>query len=176
MREPEIHRIRKRRGPHPALRVPALVLMLLLGSCANLGELAGFDEPDVELLGLEPLPVRGMEARFLVRLRVVNPNPVPLLLDGMAFDLFLRDSKVLSGVSNEGLDVGAYSESVANVEVAAGMLGSLSLLRDLMTDPGDGSIPYRLDTKLSLQGIRRAIRIDREGVFSLGGAASARGR
>ena len=141
---------------------------LLLAGCASLGDLTDFDDPDVELLGLEPLPGQGMEARFLVRLRIVNPNPVPLPIDGMAFDVFLRDSKVLSGVSNEGLNIGAYSESVAELEVAAGMFGSLSLLRDLMSNPVEGGMPYRLNVKLSRAGFASTLRVNREGNINLG--------
>jgi len=139
---------------------------LLLGGCANLGVL-DFDDPEIELLALEPLPSQGMEARFLVRLRVVNPNAIPLEVNGMSYDVFIRDSKVLSGVSNEGLKVGAYSESVAELEVAAGMFGSLALIRDLLSNPTDGGLPYKLNAKLSRSGLGGAIRVSREGTIDL---------
>jgi LEA14-like dessication related protein len=126
-----------------------------------------FDEPEVELLALEPVPAQGMEARFRVRLRIVNPNSVPLEIEGMAYDVYLRDSKVLSGVSNQTLSVGAYSEGVAELEVAAGMFGSMALLRDLMNNPSD-SIPYRLNAKLSRKGFGNTLRVSREGDISLG--------
>ena len=145
-----------------------LWLAMLLTACAGLGSVSDFDEPDVELLGLEPMPSQGMEARFLVRLRIVNPNSTPLAIDGMAYEVFLRDSKVLSGVSNEGLDVGAFSEAVAELEVAAGMLGSLSLLSDLMANPVEGGMPYRLNTKLSRPGLGGTLRITREGTLDMG--------
>ncbi|EAQ97480.1 Conserved secreted protein [Congregibacter litoralis KT71] len=146
----------------------ALVLMLLAG-CASIGGALDFDDPEIELLALEPLPSQGLEARFLVKLRVLNPNPVPLAISGVAYDVFIRDAKILSGVSNEGINVGAYSESVAELEVAAGMLGSLTLLRDLMANPTDGALPYKLNAKLSLSGLSRAIRISREGSIDLSG-------
>jgi LEA14-like dessication related protein len=142
--------------------------VVMLAGCAGLGGITDFDEPEVELLGLEPLKSQGMEARFLVRLRIVNPNSVPLAIDGMAYEVFLRDSKVLSGVSSEGLSVEAYSEAVAEVEVAAGMLGSLALLRDLMSNPVEGGMPYRLNAKLSRPGFGGAIRVTREGTLNMG--------
>ncbi len=49
------------------------------------------------------------------------------------------------------------------------MLGSLTLLRDLMTNPPDEGIPYTLKAKLSRGGISGAIRITREGRIDLGG-------
>ncbi|MDP5052233.1 MAG: hypothetical protein NWP69_00470, partial [Congregibacter sp.] len=55
----------------------ATVLLTLLGGCASMNAL-DFDKPEVELLALQPMPSQGMEARFLVKLRVVNPNSLPL--------------------------------------------------------------------------------------------------
>ena len=145
-----------------------LILFALISGCANL-PLADFDEPQVELMGLEPLPSQGMEARFLVKLRIVNPNSVPLEIDGMAYDLYLRDNKVFSGVSNEGLSVEAYGESTAELEVAAGVFGSLSLIRDVLSNPPADGMPYRLNAKLSRSGIGGAIRVTKEGTINLNG-------
>lgn len=151
---------------HSARQVLLLLGLALLGACAGLSP-GAFDEPDVELLALEPLPARGMEARFLLRLRIVNPNPVTLDIDGLAYEVFLREAKVLSGASNERVVVEAYSEGEAALEVAAGMLGSLSLLRDLMSNPAADAIPYRLKAKISRRGIGGALRISREGELDL---------
>lgn len=143
-------------------------LLVFISACAGIG-LSDFDEPEVELIGLEPLPSTGMEARFLVRLRVVNPNSIPLSIDGMSYEVFIRDSKVFTGVSNEALNVEAYSEATAELEVAASVFGSLALLKDLMSQPPDNGLPYRLNAKLSRSGIGGAIRVSREGTLSLNG-------
>jgi LEA14-like dessication related protein len=156
-------------GQTPAGRLGHLLLILVITltcGCASVG-LEQFDDPDVELLALQPLPSQGMEARFLLRLRIVNPNPIALEIDGMAYDVYLRDTKVLSGASNREVTVAAYSEGTAELEVAAGMLGSLTLLRDLMSSPPDGGIPYRLNTKISRKGLGGSMRISREGMIDL---------
>jgi LEA14-like dessication related protein len=145
----------------------ALLALCLLAGCAALESAVDFDEPEVELLGLEPLPARGMEARFLLRLRIVNPNSVALDIDGMAYDVYLNDSKVLSGVSNRELRVDPYSESTAELEVAAGMLGSMRLLRDLMQNPPQGGLPYRLNAKISRKGLGGTLRVSREGLLGM---------
>ena len=152
--------------PGRARRLALVLWILAVAGCAGIG-LDDFDKPDVELLSLEPLPGRGLEARFLLRLRIVNPNPVKLDIDGLAYEVFLRESKVLSGASNERVVVDAYGEGEAGLEVAAGMLGSLSLLRDLMSQPADSGIPYRLNAKISRRGIGGALRVSREGMLDL---------
>jgi LEA14-like dessication related protein len=143
------------------------LLLLLLSGCANMAG-TDFDDPEVELLSLAPANSRGMEARFLVTLRIVNPNRTPLSIDGMAYEVYLRDSRILSGVSDQPLEVGAFSETTAKLEVAAGMLSSLALLRDLMASPPGESIPYRLNAKLSRPGLGGTLRISREGSIEMG--------
>jgi LEA14-like dessication related protein len=140
--------------------------LLLLSACTT--PVADFDTPDIELLGLRPLPAEGLEARFLVRLRVVNPNTVPLEIEGIHYQVYLRERQVLSGVSAEVPVIPPYAEGIVELEAAAGVLGSLALLRDLMADPPDGGLPYRLQTKLSLAGTLRALRLEKDGVLDLG--------
>lgn len=147
------------------LRLFPAVLVALPTACAT--PPVDFDTPEVHLVGLRPMASSGMEARFAVRLRVINPNTTPLNVDGMHYQVFLREQKVLSGVSAEPLRIPAYEEGLAELEASAGMLGSLTLVRDLMNNPPDGGLPYRLEVKLSIGGTLRALRIDREGVLRL---------
>lgn len=144
-----------------------LALLTLLAACGTVG-LNEFDQPEVELIGLQPMAAQGLEARFKVSLRIVNPNSSALDIDGMAYEVFLRDSRILSGVSNQALRIEPYSETTTDLEVAAGMLSSLGLLRDLMSSPPDESIPYTLKAKISRGGIGGTIRVSREGVIDLG--------
>jgi LEA14-like dessication related protein len=151
----------------PSLAVVLMTLMTLVAGCASLpGD--DFDDPEVELVGLEPVAGAGMEARFRVALRIVNPNDTALDIRGMAYEVYLRERRVLSGVSDQPLKVGPYSETTAEVEVAAGMLSSLALLRDLMDSPPGASIPYQLKAKLSRGGIGGTLRVTREGSIDLG--------
>ena len=146
----------------------ALVLTLTLAGCASLpGD--DFDKPEIELLGLTPIAGAGMEARFRVTLRITNPNTSPLTVNGMAYELYLRDRRVLSGVSDRPIRVEPFSEQTTELEVAAGMLGSLALLRDLLTNPPERAIPYSLRSKLSLGGLLGTVRIRRDGEISLTG-------
>ncbi|MFN2286836.1 MAG: LEA type 2 family protein [Chromatocurvus sp.] len=108
-----------------------------------------------------------MEARFLVRLRVLNPNASPLNIDGTHYQVFLREQKTLSGVSAEALSITAYGEGLVELETVGGPLGSLALLRDMMADPPKRGLPYRLQAKLSVTRTLRALRIERDGLLQL---------
>ncbi|MEM1141344.1 MAG: LEA type 2 family protein [Pseudomonadota bacterium] len=146
-----------------SLIAAAVVILnsVFAGGCSPFS-VADFDRPTVELLSITPLTGAPMEARFRVRLRIVNPNDLALTISGMAYDISVRERKLFSGVSNQTLELAPYSEITADLEVAAGVLNSLAFLRDLMRDPPSGGLPYRLDAKLSLKGLARSIRVSRE--------------
>lgn len=143
-------------------------LLALLTGCAT--SLVNFDAPEIDLVGLKPLTSRGMEARFAVQLRVLNPNTLPLNVDGLHYQVYLRDERVLSGVSAEPVRIPGYGEGVVDLEASAGVLGSLALLRDLMSNPPDSGLPYRLEVKLSVDRSPRPLRIQREGMLRLSGS------
>lgn len=141
------------------------MLLALLTGCAT--PLANFDAPEIDLIGLTPLASRGLEARFAVQLRVINPNTLPLNVDGLHYQVYLRDERVLSGVSAEAVRIPGYGEGVVDLEASAGVLGSLALLRDLMSNPPKSGLPYRLEVKLSVARSPRPLRIQREGMLRL---------
>ena len=63
--------------------LPALCLGVLLSACSTFGQR---DPLRIDLVGLEPLPGQGMEMRFMVKLRVQNPNDEPIEYNGIALD------------------------------------------------------------------------------------------
>lgn len=142
-----------------------LLLAALLSACAT--PFADFDDPEIDLAGFRPLPSNGMEARFLLQLRILNPNAVPLRIDGMHYELFLREQRALSGVNAKTLHIPAYSERKLELEAAAGMLGSFALLRDLLVNPPDSGLPYTLRAKLSIGGTLKPLRIERAGTLRM---------
>ena len=64
--------------------LPALCLGVLLSACSTFGQR---DPLRIDLVGLEPLPGQGMEMRFMVKLRVQNPNDEPIEYNGIALAL-----------------------------------------------------------------------------------------
>lgn len=100
----------------PIPRRTALLAGLgLFAGCAGLG----FGEPvNVSVVGMEPLPGQGMEGRFLVKLRVQNPNDRPIEYDGVSIELDLRGNRLATGVSDERGTVPRFGESIVQVPVS----------------------------------------------------------
>jgi LEA14-like dessication related protein len=95
--------------------VAVVALAVLVSACAGLP----FGQPlNVNVVGLEPLAGQGMEGRFLVKLRVQNPNEQPIDYDGVSIELDVRGSRLASGVSDARGSVPRFGESVLEVPVS----------------------------------------------------------
>ena len=86
------------KGSQTLRHILSLLLVLMLTACAHW---ADRQEPEVHLTKVEPLPSAGLEQRFLIGLRIVNPNNAPLAVSGLSYSLSLQDSKVITGVSSK---------------------------------------------------------------------------
>jgi len=148
------------------MRYALLALLLLLGACASL-QPGGkdFDPPTVELVGLKPLRSQGLEARFEISLRVLNPNTRDLELEGVYFELWVEGKKLLTGVSAEPVTIPAFGEGRVALSGSASLFGSFALLANFMETRPQSGFAYRLKAKISIAGLPAAVRITQEGSF-----------
>jgi hypothetical protein len=137
-------------GRRHALRVAGgLGLAVGLAGCAGLR----VAEPlRVSLVGLEPLAGQGLEWRFLVKLRVLNPNPSPVEYDGGFVAMSVRGSEVASGVLGEAGRLPGYGDTVVSIPMSVTALGVVRPLLGLAgaVAGGDASpLAYALRGSLS---------------------------
>jgi LEA14-like dessication related protein len=150
------------------IRIAVLFSLVLLGACAAL-QPTDFDPPTVELVGIKPLKSNGMEARFQLSVRVVNPNAKALEVEGVYYELYVEGNKVLTGASSDAATIPAFGEGRLELEASASMFGSFTLLTQLLdSQPKDG-VAYELKAKISIAGLPTAVRINRQGTFGLPG-------
>ncbi len=98
----------------------AIVFALLtLCGCATM---AARDPLQVAVAGIEPLQGEGLELRFLVKLRVQNPNGTPVDYDGAYVKLEVQDKTFATGVSDAGGSVSGFGETLVEVPVTVSML------------------------------------------------------
>jgi LEA14-like dessication related protein len=144
-------------------------LVVLVSACVGLG----LKEPiNVDVVGLEPMRSDAMEARFLVKLRVQNPNDQPLSFDGVYVELDVRGSRVASGVSNDKGDVPRFGETIVEIPVTVPFT---ALVRQAMSL--SGGIPATLDYEVKgrLSGpLVGGASFSRKGELAMPGTASNR--
>ena len=149
------------------LNVAALLFMtLLLSSCATLAP--DYEKPDLQLTNLQILPSQGLEQRFRLSFRIVNPNNTAFGVDGMNFKLSLGGLQVATGVSDKSFVLQPLSENTFDVDVSAGLFNSSRVLLDILNSKFQ-ELAYEINAKIfTSKGLRGSIDVTRTGVIPFG--------
>lgn len=149
------------KGSQTLRHILSLLLVLMLTACAHW---ADRQEPEVHLTKVEPLPSAGLEQRFLIGLRIVNPNNAPLAVSGLSYSLSLQDSKVITGVSSKIGTIPAYSDTVVELESSVSLVGVRALMSILNETE---AVKYELEARLSTAWWPRPVRLLETGTIDL---------
>jgi LEA14-like dessication related protein len=144
-----------------------MLALPLVGACAFL---PGRDPLKVNVVGVEALEGQGLELRLAVKLRVQNPNDMPVEYDGVSVDLAVRGNDLASGVSPERGTVPRYGEAVIIVPVTITPMAVLVQAYGL-TRADNRKISYALRGKLAGSGFG-GVRFESSGEFELPLAAA----
>jgi LEA14-like dessication related protein len=147
---------------HPARWLLLVALTLTVAACASVSSL---EAPEVRVTGLTMLEAEpgSMEQRFLVSLRLTNPNNRAIVIDGLDFELDVNDRRLARGVTAERFELPRLGEADTSVVVTTSLF---DVLRQVMTlgSKRDGGLDYRLRGRLHLgSGLVRTIPFDHRG-------------
>lgn len=129
-----------------AVRLHLLLLMLVIAGCATL---SGLETPRVNISNITPQDMTLFEQKFLVQLRIQNPNDVPLEVKGMTFSLDLNGKSFATGLSNQQVTIPRFGSEVVEVEVFSGLTGILKQFQTFAAG-GPPRFTYRLRGKAYL--------------------------
>jgi LEA14-like dessication related protein len=104
-------------------------IIALLGSCAGLRERP--EPPKISLAGLEIQEIGLFEQRYLVKLRLQNPNAFALDINGMNYEIFINDRPFAHGVSRNAVSLPSFGEDVLQVDVISNLNRIFEQLRNL---------------------------------------------
>ncbi len=142
-------------------------VMLVLGAvlafsaCTSLGSL---EPPSISLAGVELTEVTVFETTVQVKLRVSNPNPEPMTLEGASFKLRLEDHKIGRGLSSEIVTIERLDTALLNVTFYVNNAVALLQLREILQQE---AVDYRVQAVLYTQGSwgTKKLKVDKEGRF-----------
>ena len=146
------------------LHILVIVVSLNLNGCASL---SGREPVQVTLANIESLPGEGLEVRMMVKLRVQNPNDVPVEYDGVYVRLDVLNRTFATGVSDERGSIPRFGESVIAVPVTVSALRvALHALGFMLDGKPAGKVSYNLSGKLNGPGFE-SVRFQADGELTL---------
>jgi LEA14-like dessication related protein len=146
-----------------ALLMLLALAVLVSGGCANLQR----REPiEVIVVGFEPLQGEGLELRMLVKLRIQNPNDLPVDFTGVSVTMNVQGKRFATGVSGAGGSVPRFGEAIVNVPVSVSVLRIARQTVGVLTNEFRGTLTYEMNGKLAGQAFN-AVRFKSNGEFTL---------
>jgi len=101
-----------------------------------------------------------------MRLRIQNPNPFSLNIDGLDYRVEINDKEFARGVSNQMLSIPRYGVDVLEVEAVSTLAGIMRQLMGLEKG-APTSLKYRVTGKVSLRDRAFRVPFDSQGEFTL---------
>jgi LEA14-like dessication related protein len=147
----------------PARRSLLAGLLLLLSGCATLTQREALK---VTVAGVEPLQGEGLELRFMVKLRVQNPNDAAVEFDGVALGLELNGKSLASGVSDQKGVVPRFGETLLEVPLTVSAFAAVRQAIGFSGAAERGELPYVVSGKLA-GGLFGTVRFNSSGTLQL---------
>ena len=155
------------------LALSALALVLVLGAAGCAGLYRYPDPPRVALAGIRLLDLGVFEQRYLLALRVQNPNRFELPIEGMSYTLDVNGSEFAHGVNNRKTTIPAYGEQILQVRVVTDLLGTLQQLHR-WEEQHPQRFDYRLKGRIQLANAPVSLPFEYSGRISLSEPGSSR--
>jgi LEA14-like dessication related protein len=150
----------------------ALLSILMLAGCAGIGK--SLETPRISLSNIQVQESKGLEAAFLVHLRVTNPNDVELDIKGLDCDLEINGQPFAYGISNTPVTVPAFGSETIPVTVYSSVLGIVKGLFGLQQRE---ELSYRVKGKVRMAGgglMPSTLPFDSQGTVSIKELAAGR--
>lgn len=147
------------------LTLALVIACLLLPACATLNP--DYEEPTVTMTSFRAIPAEGVMPTFEIGLRIINPNPAPLNLEGVVYSISLQEHELIKGVGKDYPQIEGYSEGDITLTASSSMLKSIQFITDLVKNQ-DEPLTYEFRAKLDLAGLHPSLKISETGSFKLG--------
>lgn len=109
--------------------------------------------------------------RMMIKLRVQNPNDVPIEYDGVYVRLEVLDKTFATGVSDERGSIPRFGESIVSVPMTVSMLRMAVYALRMLDGRAVDKVNYKLEGKLDAP-MFGSTRFQAHGEFALPGAPS----
>jgi LEA14-like dessication related protein len=140
-----------------------LLLGVLLTGCASFP--SQFEKPTVSLAGLSVAEIGLLEQRFVLNLRVTNPNDVSLAINGVQLSLDVNGKHFADGVSSDAVTLPKLGSTVVKLNVTTSLSTFIQQFNALQAS--GKPIAYRIKGKLFLPLRPDGVSFERQGEVNL---------
>jgi len=126
--------------------VLVLFFTALLAACAP-----RLQKPEISLAGIDLVGLGLLEQRFVLKLRIRNPNDVDLPVNALSFDVELNARHFARGVSDKPVIIPRQGETILEVKTVSRLGDVLKPLRDVQKNKRE-RIGYRVFGSVDLEG------------------------
>ncbi len=108
-----------------------IIIVGILTGCANL-PLQPIS-PQVSLADFRLINLGLIEQNYLLKLHLKNPNPFPLPINSLNYQLQINDQIFAKGMSNKAVSIPASGEEFLVLQVASNLMRTIGQFSDLKT-------------------------------------------
>ncbi|MEJ2582736.1 MAG: LEA type 2 family protein [Acidobacteriota bacterium] len=142
-----------------------VILLVFATGCTSS---TSFEPLGVTLVDLEVTEVTVFETTLAAQLRITNPNPEAISIDGGSFTLYLDEKKVGRGTTAEAFNVDRFDSTITQVVFHINNASALLRVKETF---GKDEVSYGVRGSLYTQGTFGAknLKIERTGRIDLQG-------
>lgn len=126
----------------------SVILTVLLSSCASFENVVSAPNVSLRNIHVENIDLGGQT--FLLSFDVTNPNPFPLPIKTVDYDVKLDGHRFASGAAVSAFTVPAGSDSEFGISVDVNLLQTAPELLFIVRDASRRDIPYELKGQLGV--------------------------
>jgi len=153
-------------GSRTIKRSSIVVATCLLGACAGPATLV--DSPTIRLAKIESGHMSFSRQTFVLGFDISNPNPFPLPIQVLSYDVSLADEQFASGRTEGAFTVPANGDGSFAISVDLDMIQQAARVASLLRAGSQGQIRYELNGSLTVDiPFTRPIPFSNSGTISL---------
>lgn len=133
-----------------------LLAALFLSGCSYMARET--EPPRVQLLGLQLQAAQLLEQRYLVQIRIQNPNEFDLDISGIDFSVDINDRLMAQGVSDHPVSVPGFGDAITELAVSSSILALVQQMGD-----GRDEVKYRVYGRVKLKGLPIPVSFETQG-------------
>ncbi len=160
--------------------LPMCCLLLLVTGCAGMRGLK--EKPRVSVADIRVQDIKAMETVLILQLRILNPNDIPIELNGVSCEMEVDGRHFASGITDTNQTVPAFGTTLVPVSVYASVLDMVSSVAGLIHSANAAAnskpmayvlkgnviagvggfskeLPFSVSGELSLKGLERGIKL-----------------